>query len=101
MEPTVGFEPTTACLQNRCSTTELSRQVTKSSGFSDCVYEVQSYSIALEDLVNKYQKNKDKYTDFYLFVKLKLKEMVECMDFFLSQTMNCCNANHTHSCMLA
>ncbi|SVB36958.1 uncharacterized protein METZ01_LOCUS189812 [marine metagenome] len=25
MEPTVGFEPTTCCLQNSCSTTELHR----------------------------------------------------------------------------
>ena len=25
LEPTVGFEPTTYCLQNSCSTTELSR----------------------------------------------------------------------------
>ena len=39
----------------------LQGQVTKSSGFSDCVYEVQSYSIALENLVNKYQKNKNNY----------------------------------------
>ncbi len=26
MEPTVGFEPTTCCLRNSCSTTELGRR---------------------------------------------------------------------------
>ena len=46
-------------------------------------------------------ENEYKYTSYQLFVKLKLKEMVEYMDFFLSRTMNCCSANHTHSCMLA
>lgn len=61
MEPSVGLEPTTYCLQNSCTAIVLTRQVTKSSGVSDCVYEVQSYSIALEDLVNKYQKNKNNY----------------------------------------
>jgi hypothetical protein len=28
LEPAMGFEPATACLQNRCSTIELRRRVT-------------------------------------------------------------------------
>lgn len=72
MEPSVGLEPTTYCLQNSCTAIVLTRQVTKSSGFSDCVYEVQSYSIALEDLVNKYQKNKNNYDLTLRKVKKKI-----------------------------
>ncbi len=30
-EPSVGFEPTTCCLQNSCSTTELRRQLPKAA----------------------------------------------------------------------
>ena len=71
MEPSIGLEPITYCLQNSCTAIVLTRQVTKSSGFSFCVY-TQSYSLALEDLVNKYQKNKNKYDLTLRKVKKKI-----------------------------
>lgn len=54
MEPKVGIEPTTACLQNRCSTTELLR-LKQFADWWSCVYHLgNSFPIFRSFLIELY-----------------------------------------------